>query len=231
MLSRNSIEKGWPAKEPADVRIEPRWPVLLTLAAVVFLLQGLPGRVRMFDEWVPYALGVLVFVPMSAVGLTGGRPAWLKLERTATLLFVVIAGAGTLVNLTTLIRAMVFKSAAISGLQLLASSIAIWITNVLAFSLLYWQLDRGGPEARVRKRPARPDWSFPQDSVPQSVAPDWRPTFVDYLFLAFSTATAFSPTSALPLTPRAMMLMMFESTNSLITIVVVAARSINILGS
>jgi hypothetical protein len=205
--------------------------VLLTLAAVVFLLEGLPGRVRIFSGWVPSALGALVLVPIAGVAITRGRPQWLRLERTATLLFVIVAGGGTLMNLATLIRTMVLRSSAIGGLQLLASSIAIWITNVLAFALVYWQLDRGGPEMRLAGRSSRPDWTFPQEATPQSVPPDWRPTFVDYLFLAFSTATAFSPTSALPLTPRAMMLMMLESSVSLVTIVVVAARSINILGT
>ncbi len=117
-------------------------------------------------------------------------------------------------------------------MQLLASSIGVWVTNVLAFSLLYWQLDRGGPGSRENKDRIKPDWLFPQQGAPaEDVAPDWQPTFVDYLFLGFSTATAFSPTDALPLTIRAKMLMMLESSISLVTIVVVASRAINILGS
>ena len=106
----------------------------------------------------------------------------------------------------------------------------MWVTNVLVFSLLYWQIDRGGPEARANDAGTRPDWLFPQAGAPEDAPPDWRPTFVDYLFLGFSTATAFSPTDALPLTSRAKMLMMLESTISLATIVVVASRAINILG-
>jgi hypothetical protein len=107
----------------------------------------------------------------------------------------------------------------------------VWVSNVLIFSLLYWRIDRGGPEARANNAGTRPDWLFPQPGAPEDAPPDWRPTFVDYLFLGFSTATAFSPTDALPLTSRAKMLMMLESTMSLGTIVVVAARAINILGS
>jgi len=72
---------------------------------------------------------------------------------------------------------------------------------------------------------------FPQQSAPEYVPPDWHPTFVDYLFLAFDTATAFSPTDALPLTSRANVLMMLQSTISLVTVIAVAAVAINILGS
>jgi hypothetical protein len=100
------------------------------------------------------------------------------------------------------------------------------------FSLLYWQIDRGGPGSRDTNAGRRPDWLFPQESAPTGdLPPDWRPTFVDYLFLAFSTATAFSPTDILPLTHRAKVIMMIESSISLITLVVVAARAINVLGS
>ncbi|WDT71833.1 MAG: hypothetical protein MPW17_03020 [Candidatus Manganitrophus sp.] len=126
---------------------------------------------------------------------------------------------------------MIFRSSEIGGLQLLASGIAVWVNNVLAFSLLYWQIDRGGPEPRLNDGGKRPDWLFPQTGVPDQAPPDWRPTFVDYLFLSFSTATAFSTTDAVPLTSRAKMLMMIESAVSLITLVVVASRAINILGS
>ena len=96
--------------------------------------------------------------------------------------------------------------------------------------MLYWQLDRGGPGARENREQVRPDWQFPQTGCPDNAPADWRPAFVDYLFLGYSTATAFSPTDALPLSSRAKLLMMLESTISLVTIVVVASRAINILG-
>jgi hypothetical protein len=116
-------------------------------------------------------------------------------------------------------------------LSLLASSIAVWVTNVTTFSLLYWEIDRGGPEARQNNAGTMPDWLFPQTGAPaEDVRPDWRPVFVDYLFLGYSTATAFSTTDVMPLTSRAKLLMMLESAISLATIVVVAARAINILG-
>jgi uncharacterized membrane protein len=127
---------------------------------------------------------------------------------------------------------MIRRAQITDGLHMLSSSIAIWATNVLMFSLLYWQLDRGGPALRVSAAPERPDWIFPAEQAPEGVVPsDWRPQFIDYLFLGFSTATAFSTTDALPLTGRAKCAMMTESTVSLVTLAVVAARAINILGA
>ena len=211
-------------------RIEPRWPVVLTVLAVVCLLAVLPGRIRLLPIWLSYVVAIVVIVPMAAVVLTAAKVRWLRVERIVTLLFFVVVGVGTLTGLAYLLHAMVRRSEEISGLQLLTSSIAFWVTNVLMFSLLYWQIDRGGPEARLNNASTKPDWLFPQGGVPEDVPPDWRPTFVDYLFLGFTTATAFSPTDSMPLTSRAKMLMMCESTISLVTIVVVASRAINILG-
>ncbi len=97
--------------------------------------------------------------------------------------------------------------------------------------MAYWQIDCGGPESRANYyEDSKPDWLFPQTDIPEKVPPDWRPTYVDYLFLSFTTATAFSPTDALPLTVRAKVLMMLESAVSLLTLIVVAARAINLLG-
>jgi hypothetical protein len=218
-------------KGPAQLRIEPRWPVALAVVAVVLLLTMLPERVRVFPFWVPYVLGIVLIVPMATLTLTTAKARWVRIERTIAVLFFVVAGSGMIADLTYLIAEMVRRSGAISGLQLLTSSVAMWAVNVLTFSLLYWQLDRGGPEARANNASPRPDWLFPQEGAREDVSPDWRPTFVDYLFLAYSTATAFSTTDVMPLTSRAKMLMMLESTISLVTIVAVMSRAINILGS
>ncbi len=213
-------------------RFEPRWPVGLTVLVVIFLLAILPERIKLFPTWVTYVVGFAVLMPMGAVGLTAARARWLRVERTVTLLFFVIAGFSTLANLATLIGGIVGRSAEIGGLQLLVSSIAVWVTNVLMFSMLYWQIDRGGPEARVNNASTRADWLFPQEGAPAEDLPHgWQPTFVDYLYLGYSTATAFSTTDAMPLTPRAKLLMMLESAIALVTIVVVASRAINVLAN
>jgi hypothetical protein len=218
--------------ETRPQHFEPRWPVALAIIAVILLLGALPGRIRLLPIWVSYVIGIAVLIPIGAVGLSAAKPWWLRVERTVTLIFFVVPGVATLANLGNLIWAMVNRSAEIGGLQLLASSVAVWITNALLFSLLYWQIDRGGPEARVNAASTRPDWLFPQEGAPAEDVPrGWQPTFVDYLYLGYSTATAFSTTDAMPLTPRAKLLMMLESAISLMTIVVVASRAINILGN
>ena len=220
-------------KAPVRIsRYEPRWPVALAVAAVVALFALMPGRIRLMPIWVSYALGIALLVPIAAVGLTHGRAGWMRVERTVTLLFFLVSGTATVANLVNIVYTMAKRSEGISGLQLLVSSVGVWVANAITFSLLYWQMDRGGPEARLNQRGTRTDWLFPQVGAPtEDVPPDWRPAFVDYLFLSYSTATAFSTTDVIPLTARAKLLMMLESTISLVTIIVVAGRAINIFGN
>lgn len=219
-------------REPTRVtQIEPRWPVILTIVAVGCLLALLPSRVRVLPSWVPLLLAMGLIVPMAAVALTIAKGRWLRIESIVTLVFFVVAGFGIIAELTHLLSSMVRRSAEISGLQLLTSSIAVWAENVLIFAVAFWRTDRGGPEARANHVITRPDWLFPQESVPEHTPLNWRPTFIDYLFLAFCTATAFSPAEAQPLTSRGMLLLMLESIVSLVTILTVAARAINILGN
>jgi hypothetical protein len=212
-------------------RDEPRWPVASTILFVLALLALLPERVTSFPAWVPYTAAIVVLVPMLGVGLVADKTRWLRIERVVTLSFAIVSAVASVATLGSLVRAMVDGSAELSGLELLASSIGVWITNMLAFSLIYWQIDLGGPAAREAGATRKPDWLFPQSGAGEAVPPDWRPVFVDYLFLGYSTATAFSTTEVAPLTSRAKLLMMAESTISLVTIVVVASRAINILGS
>jgi len=226
----NSVAANEQKKKSRAQLIERRWPVMLAIISVLVLLQVMPGRLWLFPRWVSYVGAITVLLPMAAVGVTAGHARWLRAERMITLFFAVLTVATSLVSLRTLIVAMIHGTE-ITGLQLLASSIAVWVINVLTFSLLYWQIDRGGPEARLHRTHSVPDFLFAQAGTSGDLTPDWRPTFVDYLFLGYSTATAFSATDVAPLTPRAELLMMVQSAISLATIVVVASRAINILGS
>jgi len=209
--------------------------VALTILVVLVLLTVLPDRVRLVPAWVPFLLSTIIFAAMAFVALTGyiigGSERSLRIERLVLLLFYLIVSAGTIASLAYLTYEMINHSTELGGLELLTSSIAVWVDNVLMFSLLYWQVDRGGPEGRLKQATRRRDWAFPQDDIAEAQFAHWYPTFVDYLFLAYTTATAFSPTDALPLTARAKLLMMVESSISLATILVVVSRAINILGS
>lgn len=113
-----------------------------------------------------------------------------------------------------------------SGKALLLDALMIWANNLVIFALMYWEVDRGGPWKRITRKEGKPDFQFTQMSDLQV---HFEPSFTDYLFMAFTCATAFSPTDTLPLTPRAKWLMMVQATLSFVTVAIVAARAVNIL--
>ena len=204
----------------------------LAIATLVLALAALPSRIRLLPAPLNAVLALAVLTPIAAEILTGANRVWPRIERIVTFAFVAVGLVGTLKGLGIVLRDVIGKTAPMGGLALLSSSVALWGANVLIFSLLYWQLDRGGPEPRGLGAPRRPDWSFPESQASADEVPSgWSPNYPDYLFLAFSTATAFSTTDVTPLTTRAKMLMMAEALISLITLALVASRAINILGS
>jgi uncharacterized membrane protein len=118
----------------------------------------------------------------------------------------------------------------ITGQQLLLSGGVVWLTNVIAFGLAFWELDSGGPVARALASATRkPDFQFPQDENPELAREGWAPRLWDYFYVSLTNAMAFSPTDAMPLTRLAKSLMAAESTLSAITVLLVAARAVNIL--
>ena len=117
------------------------------------------------------------------------------------------------------------------GTELLIKGGVVWASNVIAFGLWFWVFDRGGPVRRREPDPPRPDFLFPQMDSPEFAAPGWHPRLFDYLYVAFTNSIAFSPTDAMPLTRRAKALMLMEAAASAITVLLVAARAVNIIGS
>lgn len=118
----------------------------------------------------------------------------------------------------------------ITGRQLLMSGGVVWLANAIAFGLAYWELDSGGPVARaLSEEPRKPDFQFPQDENPRLAREGWAPRLMDYFYVSLTNAMAFSPTDAMPLTRLAKTLMAAESTLSAVTILLVAARAVNIL--
>jgi hypothetical protein len=117
-----------------------------------------------------------------------------------------------------------------TGRQLLASGGALWLTDGIAFGLVFWELDSGGPVARaLTEAPRKPDFQFPQDENPQLAREDWTPRLWDYSYVSLTNSIAFSPTDAMPLTRPAKTLMAVESSLSALTVLLVAARAVNIL--
>jgi hypothetical protein len=143
------------------------------------------------------------------------------------LTFIVMAiNFEALVSVT---KALLHGTKGPSGESLLIDALNIWFTNVVVFALWYWTIDRGGPLPRAMGNPSRPDFLFPQMLGDADERPDWTPGFLDYFYLSFTNATAFSPTDTLPLSVHAKMLMAVEAFVSLMTVGLVAARAVNIL--
>jgi hypothetical protein len=117
-----------------------------------------------------------------------------------------------------------------AGRDLILSAAQICVTNVAVFGLWYWEVDRGGPHMRTKSEKLVPDFYFPQMEIAHPPFRDWRPSFFDYLYVAFTNASAFSPTDAMPLSVRVKALMLVEAAASFLTVGLVAARAVNILG-
>ena len=138
-----------------------------------------------------------------------------------------LLSAANLVALTLLVRRLL--GGTIGGSELLFAAGQIWTTNVIAFGLWYWELDGGGPPRRRSNPRGRRDFAFVQMTAPAVAEPGWSPRFVDYLYLSFTNASAFSPSDTLPLTAWAKLLMLSQSSISIVTLILVAARAVNML--
>lgn len=216
-------------ESPIEEGTASRLGAVLVVIAIAALITLLPRRYQLVPSWFTYAAIVLMVAPMVLVAVTKGGPAWKRFERVAEFFAVGVALVGNVCNLLVVAYRLVENPGSLEPVPLFYTSVTIWTGNVLIFTLLYWLIDRGGPDARFNNRVQYPDFDFPAMDDPEHVPPNWQPGIVDYLFLGFTTSTAFSPTEAMPLTPRAKLLMIFQSLVALITIAIVAARTINIL--
>jgi uncharacterized membrane protein len=209
-------------------RVEHRWPASLAVVVAIGLQIVLPQRViqGLGPRWlIPVLEGVLLIVLVIANPVRIDRES--SYLRAVSLTLIAVITLANVVALGELIRALLGHSNA-GGRSLIFASVPIWITNVIVFGLWYWELDRGGVAARRHANHRRPDFLFPQMSVPGS-APGWTPDFLDYLYTSFTNATAFSPTDTMPLTAWAKLLMMIQSLASLLTVALVISRAVNIL--
>jgi hypothetical protein len=209
---------------------ESRWPMALAVLAAGGLRAALPAQLRNGDARWAFIVVVVVLLAVLVIGDPGRidrDSAWLR-ALTATLIGLITAvNAAAAVRLVAgIIGAAKFST---DANVLLASGGAIWLSNVIAFSLWYWDLDRGGAAARVRGSDRQPAFVFPEMSHAQYVSPGWYPKFIDYLHLSFTTATAFSPTDVSAIKPWAKLMMMTEEAISLLVAILVVSRAVNIL--
>jgi hypothetical protein len=219
-----------------EEEIESRWEAAPAIALVLGmqLLLGLVSRGQhwrlwLFAWWVwltPIAPEVALLAPL-AWHRPRRRLEQLGRRRTVAIALLAVVSLANAFLLLAVIASLV-RGEERSGAQLLLKAITVWTTNVIAFGLWFWAFDRGGPARRLDPSPPPPDFQFPQLENPQLAAPGWRPELVDYLYVSFTNSIAFSPTDAMPLSRWAKLLMLAESGLSSLTILLVAARAVNI---
>jgi hypothetical protein len=228
-----------PRTHPSDVWLARGAILLIAGLQLLFVNRHLTFGPR----WVAPAFEIAMLAPLSmATAWTQQRARtatldhhWRAIERQhqwivrLSLFLTVVVMAINFEALVSVTRALLNGAKGPSGQSLLIDALNIWFTNVVVFALWYWTIDRGGPIPRAMGNPSRPDFLFPQMLGDADQHPDWTPGFLDYFYVSFTNATAFSPTDTLPLSVRAKMLMALEAFVSLMTVGLVAARAVNIL--
>ena len=214
---------------PAE-RGEPWWPVALAIIVAAGLHVALPARYRVQPAWVvPVVLvGLVVVLIVGDPGRIDKQKAWLRIVTGVVIAFLTVANLLAAGRLVAEILTNNKLFAAHPG-GLLAAGGVVWATNVIAFGLWYWDLDRGGAASRAHHPDRNPAFVFPEMQHSAWVPADWVPRFVDYLSLAFWTATAISPTDISAIKPWAKLLMMLEAGCSIVLAALVIARAINVL--
>lgn len=230
-------------RELARSVILDRWLARGAIAVVVTLQLSLINDLTYGTRWLAPVFELILLVPLTLLTLRAERIAWhahttqqwesatwyRRFNLTLGVALVSVISLSNAHALWLLVRALLAGTTG-DGRTLLLDALNIWATNVIVFSLWYWELDRGGPPINRSAERGPPEFIFPQMTLPAgTVGADAIPGFIDYLFLSFSTSTAFSATDTMPLTARMKLLMMLEATVSLLTLVLVAARAVNIL--
>jgi uncharacterized membrane protein len=216
---------------------EARTEAVAVLAVEVALLVGLASldRAKGWDiidmswwAWLLLALpALLLMILLLAVPVAELSPGRVRNAGVALLGLLIAADA---VAVGVLLAALASSSAdSLSGGELLTHGAVIWLTNIITFGLLFWQLDEGGPRLRAERGRSDPDFQFPQDAPARHDG--WTPRLSDYLYVSLTNAIAVSPTDTMPLTRRAKALMAAESLISYAVVILVVARAVNALGT
>jgi hypothetical protein len=222
VLAEEAAESRWEAAPAVLVVIGLQLTLALVSRELDWKLWHLPWWVWILAVGPEVVLLVaLVWDPvLQALERIGHR-------RNVALILLAIISLENAVALVALLGSLISGQES-SGGQLLLKATTIWGTNVIAYGLWFWGLDRGGPVKRGQPNPPPPDFQFPQMENPQLAAPGWRPRLVDYVYVSFTNSIAFSPTDAMPLSRWAKLLMLSESAISAVSILLVTARAVNI---
>jgi uncharacterized membrane protein len=207
---------------------EQRWPSAIAVLTMIGLQLLLPERLSAGPRWLLPAVEVVLIVVLMAAN-PGRMERSTPTLRRLGLVLIVCASLGTAWSVLRLVLDIATGHDTGSAAALLAAGGDVWLINVLTFAVWYWEFDRGGPLARARGTHPHPDLLFPQMGTPGVARPDWEPEFVDYLYLAFTNSTAFSPTDTLPLSRWAKAVMLLQALLSLVVAALVIAKAVNAL--
>lgn len=213
----------WHRPNPGEFR----WPVSAVVLLVISLQFTLPKHLAL-----PFQIEICAVEIILAALIFILNPGKIGVHRKEVwYLGICLTSVMTLTNIISVIRLItaLIDGTVKSANSLLAFGGSIWLTNVVIFSLWFWEFDRGGPGARAEAMDPYPDFLFPQMTSKEYAQPDWAPKFFDYLYVSFTNASAFSPTDVMPLSRWAKNLMMVQSITSLVTVGLVIARAVNIL--
>ena len=209
---------------------DPLWPAQVAIGLAIALHLTLTDKLVIGPKWLIPAVEGLLLVTLVAIAPERAGGIRLRWKHARGLLWTIL-GLVTLTYLVSLVHYLV-AGGHTGGPALIGSGVVLWVTNVLLFSVVYFDLDRGGPLNRFEQKTAWPDFQFPQMENPQftPLGKEWRPTFLDYLYTSLTNATAFSPTDTMPITQLAKVLMGIQGTAAIVTVGLVVARAVNILG-
>lgn len=211
-------------------RGEHRWPAVAVVVATGALQLLLPQELVLRPGWLLPAVSGLLVVALMLIN-PGRLDRRTPLDRAIALSVVAAVSVANGASAVQLVEGIISGSIVHRPGSVLASGAIVYWTNVVAFSLWYWEFDRGGPGERATGGSAYPDFLFPQMTSPEFAAKSWKPTYPDYLYLSFTNSTAFSPTDVMPLRPWAKLTMLLQSAISLMLALLVVAWAVNALNS
>jgi hypothetical protein len=218
-----------------EVEIETRWEagpamaIAILLQVALAVSSGTQGWTTWGLSWWIWLLPVVpeaLFI-VSTLSLPHRALVEMGIRREVGIVLVALASVTNAFLVLTVIASLVSGHES-SGAHLLLKGGTVWLTNVILFGLWFWIFDRGGPANRLEPEPPPPDFQFPQMENPELASPNWRPHFVDYMYVSFTNSIAFSPTDSMPLGRWAKLLMLLEAGVSAMVILLVAARAVNI---
>lgn len=209
-------------------KYEPISHVQLTMLLAILLQLLLPDRYVFGSR---YLLVIAEALLLGTLSITTPKEQIFRSlsRRINVLLLIALSGLANTYSLIIITQKLLQTGKIADGKALIITAINIYLTNIIIFALAYWEMDAGGPGARLAAAKHEHDFLFAQDQNPEYKHPHWQPTFIDYLYLSSTNAMAFSPTDTLPISRRGKLLMLLQAILALISVALVAARAVNIL--